>query len=71
MFKGWIEWLEVDNKRLRKVLAIFTAFIWLIAIICSYVLKLFNLDTIDILTIITGQFAVVIGFYMTTKAESD
>lgn len=64
-------WLEEDNKRLRKVLAIFTALVWLVATITSYVLYLYTYDTLAIYGLVTAQFATVIGFYMTTKASSD
>ena len=66
-----IEWLEIEKTRLRKILAIFTAMVWLIAVIVSYVLTYYNLDTIAILSLVTAQFSTVIGFYMATKAEND
>ena len=66
-----IEWLEIEKTRLRKILAIFTAMLWLIAVIVSYVLTYYNLDTIAILSLVTAQFSTVIGFYMATKAEND
>lgn len=67
----FIEWLESDKKRTRKVLALFTAITWLLAIVCSYGMLVWGLSTIDILSIVTAQFAAVIGFYMVSNAESD
>ena len=69
--KIFIEWLEKEDKRLRKVLAIFTAVVWLIAVIASYGLTFLGLDTIAILSLVTAQFATVIGFYMVSKADTD
>jgi hypothetical protein len=65
--KNFILWLEVDNKRLRKLLAIFTAIVWLISIITSFTIS--EQVTQSILTATTVQFSTVIGFYMTTKAS--
>lgn len=69
--KEFIEWLEQNNTRTRKVLAVFTAIVWLICVITSYVLVKFGLDTIAILSLVTAQFATVIGFYMVSKADTD
>lgn len=69
--RKFIEWLESDKKRTRKVLALFTAITWLLAIVCSYGMLVWGLSTIDILSIVTAQFAAVIGFYMVSNAESD
>ena len=69
--KKFIEWLEAEKTRLRKVLAIFTAIVWLIAVLISYILTKYNLNTIAILGLVTAQFSTVIGFYMATKAEYD
>lgn len=66
-----IEWLENDKKRTRIFLALFTAFVWVMAVIISYVLSTIGYDTIAILSLVTAQFASVIGFYMATNAESD
>ena len=69
--KEFIEWLEQNNTRTRKVLAVFTAIVWLICVIASYVLVKFGLDTIALLSLVTAQFATVIGFYMVSKADTD
>lgn len=69
--RKFIEWLESDKKRTRKVLALFTAITWLLAVICSYGMLVWGFSTIDILSIVTAQFAAVIGFYMVSNAESD
>ena len=66
-----IEWLEKDDKRTRKFLAVFTAIVWLLAVVSSYYLITLEYDTIAILSLVTAQFATVIGFYMATNAESD
>ena len=66
-----IEWLEKDDKRTRKFLAVFTAFVWLLAVVSSYYLVTLGYDTIAILSLVTAQFATVIGFYMATNAETD
>lgn len=66
-----IEWLEEDKKRTRKFLALFTAVVWFVSILISYGLMLINKDTIAILSLVTAQFAAVIGFYMATNAETD
>ena len=67
----FIEWLEKEDKRIRKALAVFTAIVWLIAVIVSYCLVFIGLDTIAILSLVTAQFATVIGFYMVSKADTD
>lgn len=67
----FIEWLEKEDKRIRKALAVFTAIVWLLAVIVSYCLVFIGLDTIAILSLVTAQFATVIGFYMVSKADTD
>lgn len=69
--KQLIEWLEMDVKRTRKFLAVFTAIVWLLAVVASYSLITLGYDTIAILSLVTAQFAAVIGFYMATNAGSD
>lgn len=69
--RDFIIWLEEDHRRLRKVLALYTAIIWLISTVASYVLAVFGYDTLAIYSLVTGQFAAVIGFYMATKANTD
>ena len=69
--KSFIEWVELEYKRLRKVLAIYTSLVWLIAVVASYALTFVGLDTIAILSLVTAQFATVIGFYMVSKADTD
>ena len=66
-----IEWLGTDKKRTRILLALFTAVVWLVAVLASYALVVAGMDTLAILSLVTAQFAVVIGFYMTTNAETD
>ena len=66
-----IEWLEQDKKRTRKFLALFTAVVWMLAVVASYGLLMLGYDTIAILSLVTAQFASVIGFYMATNAEND
>jgi hypothetical protein len=66
-----IHWLEVDKSRLRKVIAIFTALVWLGATIASYVLLTYTYDTLAVYSLVTAQFAAVVGFYMGTRAETD
>ena len=61
--KETIKWIEEDSKRLRKLLAIFTAFIWLIATIASYILSVYDYDIIATYSLVTAQFATVIAFY--------
>lgn len=69
--KQLIEWLEKDDKRTRKFLAVFTAAVWLLAVIASYGLLTMGYDTMTVLSLVTAQFAAVIGFYMATNAGSD
>lgn len=69
--KAFIEWLEGDNKRTRKAIAVFTAAVWLLATVASYLLLLAGYDTLALYSLVTAQFAAVVGFYMTTKAETD
>lgn len=69
--KDLIEWLEEENRRLRKVLAIFTTIVWLLAVIVSYTMNMFGYDPVAILSLVTGQFSVVIGFYMATRGSTD
>lgn len=66
-----IEWMEGNDKRTRKVLSVFTAIVWAIAVACSYVLAKYGYDTIAILSLVTAQFATVIGFYMVSDASKD
>lgn len=68
---SFIHWLEEDSKRLRKVIALFTGVVWLLATIVSYVMYVYSYDTITVYSLVTAQFAAVIGFYMGTKAETD
>ena len=65
------EWLEQNNTRTRKVLAVFTAIVWLVAVLASYVLAFYGIDTIGILSLVTAQFSALIAFYMATKADTD
>jgi len=69
--KAFILWLEEDDKRLRKVLAIFTAIVWFIAVIVSYIGSLYKITTIEVLGAVTAQFSIVISAYMITKANND
>lgn len=69
--RDFIEWLEQDAKRLRKVIAVYTAIVWFVATIASYVLHVFGYDTLALYSLVTAQFAAVVGFYMSTKAETD
>ena len=48
-----------------------TSGVWIGAIVASYVLVGYGLDTIAILSLVTAQFATVIGFYMATNADTD
>lgn len=63
--------MEVHPTRTRKVIAVFTALVWLVATIGSYGLYLVGYDTLALYSLVTAQFAAVVGFYMTTKAETD
>ena len=69
--KSIVEWLEGDSKRLRKVLAIFTAIVWAMSTVVSYALYASGYDTIAVYSLVTAQFATVIAFYMATNAETD
>ena len=69
--RKFIEWLEEDKKRTRKFLALFTALVWLLALLISYGLSCVGKDTMAILSLVTAQFTTVIGFYMATNAETD
>ena len=69
--KKLIEWLELDDRRTRKFLAIFTAIVWVVAVVASYGLIMVGYDTLAILSLVTAQFATVIGFYMVTNARND
>ena len=69
--KAFILWLEEDNKRLRKVLAIATAIVWLISVVVSYIGSLYKINTIEVLSAVTAQFSIVISAYMITKASDD
>ena len=66
-----IEWLEGNDKRTRKFLALFTAAVWLLAVIASYGLVVIGFDTLAVLSLVTAQFATVIGFYMVSNANTD
>lgn len=67
----FIHWLEEDNRRLRKVIALFTGVVWLIATVTSYVMYVYAYDTIAVYSLVTAQFAAVVGFYMGTRSSSD
>ena len=69
--KKLIEWLEMDDRRTRKFLALFTAVVWLLAVIASYGLVVVGFDTLAVLSLVTAQFATVIGFYMVSNANTD
>lgn len=69
--KMLIEWLDADKRRTRRFLAVFTAVVWFVSILISYSLIMAGRDSIAILSLVTAQFAAVIGFYMTTNAETD
>lgn len=67
----FIHWLEEDNRRLRKVIALFTGVVWLIATVTSYVMYVYAYDTIAVYSLVTAQFAAVVGFYMGTRSGTD
>ena len=69
--KCFFLWLEENDKRTRKVLAIFTAIVWLFATIASYTLYTQGYDTLALYSLVTAQFATVIGFYMVSNAKTD
>ena len=69
--KELIEWLELNDKRTRKVLAVFTGIVWLVAVICSYILAKYGYDTVAVLSLVTAQYSAVIGFYMVSDANKD
>lgn len=69
--RKFIKWLEEDKKRTRKFLALFTALVWLLALLISYGLLCVGKDTMAIFSLVTAQFTTVIGFYMATNAETD
>ena len=71
MMGNFILWLEQDKKRLRKLLALFTALVWLLAVIVSYTASVYGVQTVEVLAAVTAQFSIVISAYMMTKAESD
>lgn len=52
-------------------MAIYTAVIWGVCTVASYVLYVFGHDTFAVYSLVTAQFTAVIGFYMGTKAETD
>lgn len=66
-----IEWMEGNDKRTRKVLSVFTGIVWVIAVVCSYVLARYGYDTVTVLSLVTAQYATVIGFYMISDANKD
>ena len=66
-----MEWLEGDSKRVRRVLALFTAMVWAMSTVVSYVLYANGYDTIAVYSLVTAQFATVVAFYTGTKADTD
>ena len=66
-----IEWMEGNDKRTRKVLSVFTGVVWAVAVACSYVLARYGYDTVAVLSLVTAQYATVIGFYMISDANKD
>ena len=66
-----IEWMEGNDKRTRKVLSVFTGVVWAVAVACSYVLARYGYDTVAVLSLVTAQYATVIGFYMMSDANKD
>lgn len=71
MIKKHVHWLEEHPLRMRKFIAILTMYVWICAVVLSYILSYFKLDTLAILSLVTAQFATVIGFYMMSNAKSD
>lgn len=71
MTKLHLEYLEENPTRIRKFIALLTAYVWVICVALSYLLTYWDKDTIAILALVTAQFASVIGFYMFSNAKND
>lgn len=69
--KKHIEWLEEKPLRMRKYLSVFTAYIWGVVLIISIILDTIGHGIMAIFSIVTAQFATVLGFYMLSNAKSD
>jgi len=69
--KRHIAWLEENPTRTRKFIAIVTTYVWIVAVFFSYFLTYFGKDTVAVLSLVTAQFATVIGFYMVSNSKSD
>jgi lipid-A-disaccharide synthase-like uncharacterized protein len=69
--KNFIEWLEKEKTRTRKLLALITMFIWILSVVASFLMLYYKVDTVAILSLVTAQFATVIAFYMVSKPQKD
>lgn len=69
--KKHIEWLEENPLRMRKYLSVFTAYVWVAVLIISIILDAIGHSIMAIFSIVTAQFATVLGFYMLSNAKSD
>jgi len=71
LLRNHILWLEEEPLRIRKYIAILVGYMWIISLVLSYILKYFDIDTITLLTVVSGQFSAVVGFYFLSNANSD
>lgn len=71
MTKDHMDYLEENPTRMRKHIALVTTYVWVLCVVLSYGLKVAGYDTFAILSLVTAQFATVIGFYMVSNAKSD
>ena len=71
MTKDHMRYLEENPARMRKHIALITTYVWVLCVVASYLLKIAGHDTFAILSLVTAQFATVVGFYMVSNAKSD
>lgn len=67
--KNFIEWLEKDKARTRKVLAISIFLTWEVVLFISIWLLIYKIDILSILGIVTAQLVSVLAFYMFTAPK--
>lgn len=71
MTKDHMEFLEENPARMRKHIALITTYVWVLCVIASYLFSFWGKESIAILSLVTAQFATVVGFYMLSNAKSD
>ena len=67
--RNFIEWLEGDISRTRKVLAIGIFITWEVTVMATIWLYAYTVDIKAVLGVVTAQLATVLAFYMFTSPK--